>query len=336
MRPLRPLRPILLSIGLAATLAGLALGPVSATYPGGTNGRIAIGVRAADGTANIFTIRPNGTGMRQLTTGSGFHLCPSYSADGRQIAYCSNASGTFEIWTMRQDGTRQRQLTHLGGWATFPDFSPNGSKIAFSGNEGSDPNGEIYVVNARTGGGLRALTSCAAFGPGCHNDTPAWSPDGTKIVFSHTDDMTVDEDNINEQIWVMDADGGHQHPLTTGPAPKDQVPDWSPDGSRIAYTAGFYGSEGTWVMNADGSHQHQLTGCGATDPVPCAQGDDWATAWSPDGTRIAFLRDLTALGTNDRPVFVMNADGSGQHRITSDPLLPGVPAWQPLDVRGDD
>jgi len=243
---MRPMRPILLSIGLGVAVAGLALGPVSASYPGATNGRIAIAVRAAAGTANIFTMLPDGTGMRQLTTGTGYHLCPAYSADGRSIAYCANVSGAFEIWTMRQDGTKQRQVTHLGGFATFPDFSPNGTKIAFGGSEGTDPNSEIYVVNARTGGGLRALTSCAGYGAGCHNDTPAWSPDGTKIIFSHTDDITVDEDNINEQVWIMDADGGNQHPLTTGLAPKDQVPDWSPDGSKIAYTAGFYGSEGTW------------------------------------------------------------------------------------------
>ena len=329
---MRRLRSVLVSLGLAAGLAALALSPVAATYPGGSNGRIAIAVRGAPGTANIFTLLPDGTGMRQLTTGTGFKLCPAYSADGRSIAYCSNLSGAFEIWTMRQDGTKQRQLTHLGGFATFPDFSPNGSKIAFSGSEGADPNSEIYVVNAQTGTGLRALTSCAAFGPGCHNDTPAWSPDGTKIIFSHTDDITANEDNINEQIWIMDANGRNQHPLTTGPAPKDQVPDWSPDGSKIAFTAGFYGSEGTWVMNADGSNPHQLSGCVASDPSPCAQGDDWATAWSPDGTMIAFLRDLTAVGTNDRPVYLMNADGSNQHRITTDPVLPGVPAWQPSDV----
>ena len=325
-------RSILSAVAMAAMLAGLTLSSVSATYPSGSNGRIAIGIRGAPGIANIFTVRPDGTGMRQLTTGSAFTICPAYSADGRTMAYCSNASGAFEIWTMRQDGTDQRQLTHLGGFATFPDFSPNGSKIAFSGSEGSDQNGEIYVVNASTGGNLRALTSCAAFGPGCHNDTPVWSPDGTKIVFTHADDVTADDENVNEQVWIMDANGRHQHPLTTGLAPKDQAPDWSPDGSKIAFASGFNGSEGIWVMDADGSHAHQLTGCIPTDPSPCAVGDDWATSWSPDGTKIAFLRDLTGLGISDRPLYVMNADGSHQHRVTSAPMLPGVPAWQPRDV----
>ena len=146
----------------AAALAGLALGPVAASYPGHHNGRIAFGIRGADG-ANIYSIHPNGTGQKQLTKGTGFHLCPSFSADGRTIAYCSNLSGSWEIWTMRANGTNQRQLTHLGGFATFPDFSPDGKTIAFGGTEGADEHTEIYAVDAKTGGGLHALTSCAAY-----------------------------------------------------------------------------------------------------------------------------------------------------------------------------
>jgi TolB protein len=331
---MRRRRDVLLSLGVAAALAGLVIGSASATYPSASNGRIAIGVRA-NGAANIFTLRPDGTGMRQLTTGSGFTLCPAYSADGHSIAYCSNVSGAFEIWTMRHDGSRQRQLTHLGGFATFPDYSPDKSLIAFGGTEGADPNSEIYVVNAHTGRELRKLTSCEGYAPGCLNELPVWSPDGTKIVFNHADDSTADGEPLDEQVWIMDASGDHKHQLTSDALSKGQVADWSPDGSRIAYNAYTPGSGGTWVMNADGSNQHQLSGCVAGDPQPCPAGDEFGVAWSPDGTKIAFLRDLFAIGISDRPVFVMNADGSNQHRITTDPILPGVPAWQPLHVDED-
>jgi TolB protein len=328
---MRRRRSFLLSLGLAATVATLAVAPALATYPGGTNGRIAMGVRA-NGAANIWTMRPDGSGMRQLTVGPNFKLCPSYSPDGRTIAYCATAGDAFEIWTMKQNGTKQRQLTHLGGFATFPDFSPDASKIAFGGTEGTDPNGEIYTVDAHTGGSLHALTSCAALPAGCFNDLPVWSPDGTKIAFLHANDVTEDGDPINEQVWIMDANGQHAHPLTSSAAPKDQVADWSPDGSKIVFHAGSSGRGGIWVMNADGSGQHQLSGCSGADTSPCATGDDWGPTWSPDGRKIVFLRDLGALGIADRPVYVMNADGTGQHRITSAPITPGVPAWQPLDV----
>jgi TolB protein len=289
---------------------------------------IAFGVRAADGSSNIFSVRPDGHGQKQLTHGSGNHLCPAWSADGKTIAYCSDVSGSWEIWTMRQDGSQQRQLTNLGGFATFPDIAPNGKTIIFSATEGADEHTEIYVVSAKDGQGLEALTSCVGFGPGCFNDTPAWSPDGTKIVFIHADDFDADGNPVGQQVWVMDANGSNAHPLTSDPAPKDQVPDWSPDGTKIAYNANAANGGQIWVMDADGGHQHQLTGCAAVDPAPCAIGDDFGTAWSPDGSKIAFLRDLRAIGGSDRPVMVMDADGSHVHRLTATPSLDAVPAWQ--------
>ena len=329
---MRRLRSLLLSIGIAAALAGLTLAPVAASYPGQHNGRIAFGIRGTDG-SNIFSVRPDGTGQKQLTKGPGFHFCPSYSPDGRTIAYCANVSGFWEIWTMRANGTKQRQLTHLEGFATFPDFSPDGKTIAFGGTEGTDEHNEIYAVDAKTGGGLHALTSCVGLADGCFNDLPVWSPDGTRIAYMHGVYDPILDAVVDEQVWVMDADGGNPHPITTDSAPKDQVPDWSPDSSMIAYHAGDYGNGGIWVIDADGGNNHQISGCVAGDPSPCAQGDDWGPAWSPDGKKIAFLRDYGALGINDRPVYVMDADGSHQHRVTAAPALHAVPAWQPLGVR---
>ena len=79
---MRRMRALLLSIGLGAALAALVLAPVSASYPGQHNGRIAFGIRRDDG-ANIFAVLPDGTGQKQLTKDSRFHFCPSYSPDGR-------------------------------------------------------------------------------------------------------------------------------------------------------------------------------------------------------------------------------------------------------------
>ncbi len=111
----------------AAALLIVTLSPVAATYPGASNGRLALAVKGADGNPQITTVAPDGSDAQILTSGAFFHACPAYSADGSKIAYCSNETGAFEIWTMNADGSGEAQLTRLGGSATFPDFSPDGS-----------------------------------------------------------------------------------------------------------------------------------------------------------------------------------------------------------------
>ena len=314
----------------AITSLSVALGSASAADPGATNGRIAFGTRL-NGGFNIDTIMPDGSDLKTVTTGGGFHLCPDYTPDGRDIVFCANTSGAFEIWTVKQNGAKPTQLTHFGGFAVFPDTSPDASRIAFSGFIADPANDQIFVVDADTGASVVQLTSCPAAHPDCFSSYPVWSPDGTKIAFTHGDGFDADDNPDNEQIWVMNADGSGAHPITTGAAPKDQVPDWSPDGSKIVFTIGYVGSGGIWTMNADGSNARQLTGCTASDATPCPGGDDWGTAWSPDGRKIVFLRDLTNLGIADRQVTVMNADGTGAHSIST-PGLHAVPSWQARGV----
>src|SRR4051812_39179675 len=181
-------RPLAVSLVVVAGSLSLAISPVAATYPGATNGVLAFGMNDAAGNGQIYTANPDGTGVTPLTSGAFKHLCAAFSADGSKIAYCSNETGAFEIWTMNADGTGQAQLTKLGGYATFPDFSPDGTTVAFTGTQGTDTHDEILTVDAATGGSLTVLTSCATGKAGCGNDFPAWSPDGTKIAWIHTDD----------------------------------------------------------------------------------------------------------------------------------------------------
>jgi len=67
-------------------------------------------------------------------------------------------------------------------------------------------------------------------------------------------------------------------------------------------------------MNADGTDQHQLSGCGPSDPTPCATGDDFGPAWSPDGTKIAFAGGLDL--DTDGEIYIVNVDGTGLTQVT--------------------
>ncbi len=273
----------------------------------------------------IFSQLADGSDYRQVTTGPGNKVCPALFPDAQTIVYCGDTGAGAELWTVKPDGSNNAQLTKLGGTAFFPAVSPDGATIAFAGNEGTDPSPEVYVVDAKTGDGLKALTSCAGGKSGCANLYPAWSPDGKKIAYTHQDDGDPQGGyGENEQIWVMNADGSHAHALTTGSVPKHQRADWSPDGKWIVYASGQRDSEGIWVMRSDGSNPTQLTGCKAADPAPCATGSDYAPTWSPDGTQIAFQRQ----GTSDRPIFIMNADGSDQHRLSPPDIIAGAPDWR--------
>jgi Tol biopolymer transport system component len=299
LRGSRSRRRLVLAVVGASCLAVTVVtgvGPAQASYPG-VNGRLAFGLIGEN--VDIYTIKPDGDALRRLTTDPGLDICPAYSPDGKSIAFCRFAGGGAEIWVMKANGQQQHQVTHLGGRAAFPDYSPDGARLAFGGVPPGQATPDIFTADT-DGAGLVRLTT----DPGS-DGLPAWSPDGSQIVFQSNRTGTF-------QVWIMNADGTDQHPLTSDPADKGQVPDWSPDGTKIVYQSNATGGGDIYVMNRDGTNQTRLTG----DPA-----FEFGPAWSPDGTQIAFQRDPAGL-------FVMNADGSGQHLVHAG--AGAVVAWQPL------
>jgi Tol biopolymer transport system component len=168
---------------------------------------------ATDVNQNVYVINTDGTGLKQLTTGVGNNQYPTYSPNGRRIAFISDRTGVEQVWVMNADGSQQTQISHSGvRQDQVPDWSPDGHKIAFAqGNIGS---GRIWVMNA-DGSNPMQLTS----GPGDDFGT-AWSPDGQRIAFVR------DFANGDRSVWTMNADGSDQQRLLPIPL-TEYVPTWA-------------------------------------------------------------------------------------------------------------
>jgi Tol biopolymer transport system component len=313
----------------------LAAPGAHAAFPG-ANGKIAFS------TGDIQTMNPDGTGVASLTGDSFMDEHPAWSPDGTKLAFQRSGFGESDIYVINADGTGLTRLTNNPARDVDPAWSPDGTKIVFSSDRNElDPTGcgtvsscnfEIYVMNA-DGTGQTRLTNAAFV-----DREPAWSPDGTRIAFqSDRDDPNVPScSSCNFEIYVMNADGTGQTRLTfsdpggTGGV-RDVEPNWSPDGTRIAFSsdrecgsAGFRCVADVFVMNSDGSAQTRITsldGVSDTDP-----------AWSPDGQKMA----VNAVSCGPSPssgcvdfIYTMNADGSGSSGALGS-VPAGQPDWQPL------
>lgn len=224
-------------------------------------------------------------------------------------------------------------LGYYSGWLSgspghrndLPVWSPDGNTIAFFSDRGGNP--DIYIMKP-DGSQVEQLTRDAFaslyFTKSPEDGNPAWSPDGSQIVFESGRDnqmMTY----VNHDIYVMAADGSHVQRLTDDGA-DEGGPRWSPRGGWIAYVKMEYFSDQAlienpawdiYVMNVDGTQQTQLTKGPSNELEP---------AWSPDGTRIAFISDRNGQNFD---IYVMDADGSNVKQLTDDSANEFGPVWSP-------
>ena len=128
--------------------------------------------------------------------------------------------------------------------------------------------------------------------------------------------------NGSMQIWLMDANGGNIHPLTSIAGGACQ-PTWSPDGTKIGFVSPCvkkdnYAGGRIFIMNADGSDIHPL-------PIPINPEGDFSPAWSPDGQKIAYT-SLSGLRTQ---IYVYNLATSTTNNVTNSKSPDSTPAWSP-------
>jgi membrane protein DedA with SNARE-associated domain/Tol biopolymer transport system component len=260
--------------------------------------------------------------------GSGYRVVSSdlyggldvgtWSPDGRWITFDKAlephalSSG---IFTASADGTGETHLDTdpppFGGSRDLgPAWSPTGEEIAFVSYRPLPPDPayrwHLFSIVLRDTT-VVPLSSGIVMGF-------RWAPDGQRLMTLQGEGAYYQDRYFFSNCYLLDrASGG-----STRLSPQDNVDglaEWSPDGSRLAFTSIRDGNVEIYVMKDDGSGVLRLT----NDPA-----DDLMPAWSPDGTRLVFQSNRDG----NWEIYTTNVDGTGLSNLTRTPSDETAPAWR--------
>jgi Tol biopolymer transport system component len=211
-----------------------------------------------DSDVAIFSINSDGTGQKELTS-SWINFDPAWSDDGSKIVFVRDADLP-RLWTMNADGSGKSLLTHASGKEDgTPELSPDAARVVFTRSKSYGVQclyrTDILVTDV-DGSGTRNLTKTCRR----RENSPQWSPDGSKILFTR-------RTSVGTQIFVMNANGTGVRRLTDGPD-GNRTPVWSPDGSMIAFVSARDGNPELYVMDSGGGNETRLTKTPSTESQP--------------------------------------------------------------------
>ena len=227
-------------------------------------------------TTDICTMNSDGTAWQRLTKDSQNNVQPTWSPNGKMIAFISDRLGQNDVYIMRPDGNDQQRLTFHGGVARETlTWSPDSEFIAYTAELDSR---QVYKVNIHTHQVTR-LTDTSLVQ---HNSLPQWSPDGQAIAF-------VSDHDGKSAIYLMRPDGTEQTSIGSYLAGGEE-PVWSPDGMHLAFVS--YRSDsgntvpGWWIYVVDMRE--------VENKLPRAVAEGRWLAWAPNGEYLAFISTTRA------------------------------------------
>jgi dipeptidyl aminopeptidase/acylaminoacyl peptidase len=248
----------------------------------------------------VELVRPDGSGRhRVLSNTDAWQGTPDWSPDGRQLVFARGNGSASNIWITDADGSGGRALTpdtERCGPCLYQDWtrwSPDGQSIAFVNQEfdiSRHLRSDLAIADVATGAVRTVVSSDTQ-----KFSSPSWSPDGSRIVLSvatYRTLATADRDDsslLSLELAIVDVSAAEPAlvPIPGLPALPGR-PAWSPDGTRIAFTAGDSGSgSAIYTASPDGGDVVELdrTPPGAVLETP---------AWTPDGQHVLYVTSASS------------------------------------------
>jgi TolB protein len=278
-------------VGACLASAILVVEPAQAAFPG-KNGRIVFAANTKLANQAIYSINPDGTELRQVAGGVFQAGSPSFSSDGREIAFEGTPGpNSRAVYRMNSDGSARTTIVSGTDYVVHP-FWFRDDRIGFMSTLGNRPGWNVEVIR-RTGEGRQVLFSSS-------KPTPSWrlSPDDSTFATTEGTCNGPAPQGCSSQLKLLNLDGSLRSAVPL-PFVGSEYIQWSPDGTKLALTGYPVTGENRelFIINADGTGARRLTTGG--DP-----------AWSPDGRQILFTRFEPG-----QHLYVINVDGSGERLV---------------------